>query len=256
MKKNNFLPALGYLLICGFLTLLGCAKSNIQMPKSLPPIVREYKHSTVYGGQVDMENTGVYIEAGDVYSVLATGRIDFWPSGAPPAYKYHDVRPEMGWPLMVRIGEHYKFNPFYNTNGITRISDQSGHIYLGYKNGPMTAFGRPLRPDYYTVNKGAFNVDIIVWEKPEWIKIIDFLSQMVLKDPGNKPIADAHQDAEKFGSIFIAEEKAKKEIAETETQISELKKEAQQEEKPEAKPSANEGQTTEGLPKEDKIAQL
>ncbi|MGD2186695.1 MAG: hypothetical protein PVI71_11240, partial [Desulfobacterales bacterium] len=81
MKRAKFLPALRYLLLCALLTLLGCATTNIQMPEPLPPIVREYKHATVFGGQAGMKDTGIYIEAGDVYSVLATGRIDFWPDG-------------------------------------------------------------------------------------------------------------------------------------------------------------------------------
>ena len=83
MKKINFLPAIRYLLVCTFLTLLfltllGCATSNIQLPKPLPPIVKEYKQVTVVGGRPGMKNTGVYLRPGAVYSILATGQIDFW----------------------------------------------------------------------------------------------------------------------------------------------------------------------------------
>ena len=78
MKKNNFLQALGTLLICAHLCLLGCTKPNIQPPKPLPPIVKEYKHVTVTGGTPGMKKTGIYIEDGDAYSMLATGSIDYW----------------------------------------------------------------------------------------------------------------------------------------------------------------------------------
>jgi hypothetical protein len=273
MKKDNFLPAGRYLLICAFLTLLlltllGCATPSIQLPKPLPPIVKEYKHTTVVGGSPGMKNTGVYLKPGDVYSILATGRIDYWGrrimsypgAQAPPGFKYHDVRPEMGWPLLVRIGEHYTFNPFYNRNGISRDVSQKttlfGYLYLGYRSGPMTAAGEPLRPDEYKDDVGAFSVDIIVYKEADWIKIADFLSQVVRKDPGNKPVAEAHEEAEKYASIARAEKLAAKEIEKTEQQISALKKEAVPTGKPEAQPSAGEQQPTEVFAKEDKIAQL
>jgi hypothetical protein len=269
MKKNKFLPAPGRLLICVFLTLLfltlvGCATPNIQLPKPLPPIVKEYKHVTVSGGSSGMKNTGVYLNKEDVYSILASGRIDYWGrrvtsfpgAEAPPGFKYHDVRPEQGWPFMVRVGEDYAFNPFLFTNGISRVSDQSGHLYLGYRSGPMTGAGEPLRPEEYRDDTGAFSVDIIVWREADWIKIADFLSQLTLKDPGNKPVADAHQDAERYASLARAEKQAKTEIEKTEQQISELKKEAEPAGKPEAPPSPKGKQPDEAVAKEDRIAQL
>jgi hypothetical protein len=269
MKKDNFSPAIRYLPICTILTLLfltfaGCTTTNIQLPEPLPPIVKEYKHVTVFGGSPGMKETGIYLEIGDTYSILATGRIDFWPRGAPAGFKYHDVRPELGWPLLVKVGEHYSFSPFFHRNGISRVSDQSGRLYLGYKNGEMTPFGEPLHSYYYTGNKGAFSVDIMVWKEANWIKITDFLSQIVIKDSGNKPLADAYQDAERYASIARAEQVAKKEIEKTEHQISELKKESGP---PAAQSSPGQQQIAEvfaksaekaaqAFTKEDRIAQL
>jgi hypothetical protein len=251
MKKDKFLPAVRYLLTCTFLTLLflvlmGCAKPNIQLPKPLPPIVKEYKHVTFLGSSTGMKDTGVYLEKGDAYSILATGRIYYGP-GRGPTFRDYDVRPEMGWRFLVRVAERYAFYPLNRTNGFTRISEQSGHIYLGYSLGHMTASGEPLEPENYIGNTGAFSVDIIVWKEADWIKITDFLSQMVRKDPDNKPVADAHQEAERYASIAHAEKQAAKEIEKTEQQISELKKEAGQ---------PGEKQPMEVVAKEDKIAQL
>jgi hypothetical protein len=262
MKKENFLPALSYLLICVFWTplfstLLGCAKPNIQMPKPLPPIVKEYKHATVVGGSPGVKNTGIYIEAGDAYSILATGSIDYWPHASahpvhkpPPGFKYHDVRPELGWPLVVRIGEVFASYPFYNTNAINRVSAQSGHLYLGYRSGSMTYAGEPKRPEEYRDDKGAFRVDIIVWKKPDWVQIADFFTSVNKKDPGNNTVQDALADAERYKSVYLAEEQAKKEIAATEKQIGDLMKEAAQ------KPLPQDEQPTQASSKEDKITQL
>lgn len=229
MKKEDFLPAIRYLLICTFLTLLfltllGCAKPNMQLPKSLPPIIKEYKHVTLIGSSPGMKKTGVYMEPGDLYSILASGSVDLWAKGAPPGFKYHDVRPELGWPLIVRIGEHPAFYPFYTRNGFSRESYQSGHIYVGCRDGQATGFGEPLSPEDYRDNMGAFSVDIIVWKGADWIKIADFLSQVLRKEPSNKAVADVHAEAEEYASIARAEQLAKKEIEKTEQKISELKK--------------------------------
>ena len=270
MKKDNVLPVLGYPLICAFLTLLflthaGCAKPNILLPKPLPPIVKEYKHATVLGGSPGMKNTGVYLEPGDFYSILASGSIDFWTVRAgqgglaanpPPGFKYHDVRPELGWPLIVRVGDQPAFYPFYNRNGFSRESYQSGQLYLGYRSGPMSAYGEPRNPGHYRDDKGAFSVDIIVWKEADWIKISDFLSQMVLKDPGNNSVADAHEEAERYASIARAEKLAKKEIENTEQQISELKKEPEPTGQSGAQPLPGEQQPVEVVSKVGKIAEL
>jgi hypothetical protein len=245
MKKDNFLPAMGYLLICAFLTLLGCATSNIQMPESPPPIIKKYKNVSILSSHIGMRNTGVYLESGDVYSVLATGSLDFGVWSA-----YRNVTPDLGWPIMMRIGDSYKFHPLQGNNSITSTSYQSGYLHMGYKRGPVSRLGEPDNPQYYGYTKGYFSVDIIVWQKLDWPQIADFFARMNEKSPGNKAVQDALADAERYKSLYLSEEKAKKEIAATQKQISELKKEPVQE------PSPQEEQPTEALSKEDKIAQL
>jgi len=278
MQKNNFLPATRCLLIFAFLTLLfltllGCAKPNLQLKKPLPPIVKEYKHVTIVGGSAGMKNTGVYLETGEIYSMLATGSIDYLnltgvsyaPMRIPPSnFKYHDVRPEMGWPLIVRIGQSSPFYPFNGRNGITLTNYRSGPIYLGYRSGSVNLYGEPRNPDEYRDDRGAFSVDIIVWKEADWTKITDFLSRLTQKDPGNKAIADAHQQAEQYASIARAEQVAKKEIEKTEQEISELTKESGS---PAAQPLPGQQQIAEvfaksaekaakDVAKEDRIAQL
>jgi uncharacterized caspase-like protein len=239
MKKDRFLPALGYLLISAFLAILGCTTSNLKLPESLPPIIKEYKNVPILGSQAGMKNTGIYIESGDLYSVLATGSMDF---GVWTAYR--NVTPEMGWPFMIRIGESYAFHPLRGNNSVTSTSYQSGYLHVGYQRGPVSSLGEPTNPQWYGYTKGYFGVDIIVWQKQDWVQIADFFVQ------------DAVADAERYKSIYLSEQKAKKEIAETEKQISELKKEVEPSKIPEAKPTPQEKQPAEALLKEDKIAQL
>ncbi len=157
---------------------------------------------------------------------------------------------------MVRIGDNFKFHPFDGNNGITATNHQSGNLYVGYSIGSVTRRGEPLYPAWYGITSGSFSVDIIVWEKLDWDQIADFFAEMKAKTPGNKAIQDALADAETYKSVFLSEEKAKKEIAATQKQISALKKEVKPSKEPEAKPSSQEKQPTEALSKEDKIVQL
>jgi len=251
MKKNNFLPAMGYLLIFAFLILQGCTKSNIQMPESMPPIIKKYKNVSILSSHIGMRNTGVYLESGDVYSVLATGSLDFgvWTH-------YRNVTPDLGWPIMMRIGDSYKFHPLHGNNSFTSTSYQSGYLHVGYKRGPVSRLGEPQNPQWYGYTKGSFSVDIIVWQKRDWPQIADFFARMNEKSPGNKAVQDALAEAERYKSLVLSEEKAKKEIAATQKQISALKKEVEPSKEPEAKPAPQEKQAAEGLSKEDKIAQL
>jgi len=252
MKKDNFLPILVYLFIFAFLTLLGCTKPNLQMPQPLPPLIREYRNVTILSNQAGMKNTRVYIQAGDAYSVLASGRMDF---GVFSTFQ-QDVTPELGWPFMARIGDSDKFHPLQGTNSSTTISYRSGNIYVGYKRGPVSRQGEPMNPSYYNYTKGSFNVDIIVWKKLDWVQITDFFTRMNEKTPGKEAIMDALAEAKSYKSMYSSADKAKKEIAATEMQISELKKEAQQEQKTEIKSVPREEQPEEDLSKEDKITRL
>ena len=91
----------------------------------------------------------------------------------------------------------------------------------------MSTYGEPRNPDEYRDDKGAFSVDIIVYKEADWIKIADFLSQLVRKDPGNKPMADAHEEAERYASIARAEKLAEKEIRKNRTADQRIKKRSQ-----------------------------
>ena len=110
--------------------------------------------------------------------------------------------------------------------------------------------------------QGAFQIDIIVWQKPDWIQIRNFLANMKNADPTNKTIADAFADAERYAAVAVAEVKAVKEIEETRQQIADLKKETPKDQKeaeksvPEIKPSPVPEATAEVASTNEKVAQL
>jgi len=262
MKWQRFILSFFYLFISSFLLITGCSKPILKMPKSLPPIIKEYKHVTLYGNRPGMRNTGIYLHEGDIYSILATGSIDVWPRGAPPLYKYHDVRPENGWPLMARFGKNLTFNPLWGSKSVHTYSTYSENLYLGIRDGDVDVYGRPLNTEYYNDNKGSFSVDIIVWEREDWIQITDFFEKMKEKDPNNKAIIDAFNQANRRKGIYLAEAKASKEIEETKKELKKLKEEPEKEKEqaiktaPEEKPVLKAKPSPVEAKKQDKVAQL
>ena len=232
------------------------------IPQPLPSAVKEYRHIKLYGGHAGMKDTGVYLQQGDLYSIFATGTIDYAPKAGARS-QYHDVRPEQGWPFMVRIGGSRRFSPFFGgLNGVSIISTHTGTIYVGYKSGPVDESGTPRNPSYYRDDRGAFHIDIIVWQTADWVQIRDALMDIKKADPTSKPIADALWDAERFAAYAEAENKASEEIAKTQTQIADLKKETKEEQKKaakdvsEIKPAPPMKASTEALSSNEKVAQL
>ena len=247
--------------IFSVLMIAGCSTPIVKMPEHLPDSIKKYKHVSVNAGFPGMKNTGVYLNKGDTYSILATGSIDYCPGGN---CNYHDVRPEYGWPLLAKIGEYTYFNPLDGGYNADTISDTlySGYLYLGYRSGRVDGYGDPLNPEKYNDDSGAFKVDIIVWKNDDWIQIADFFKKMKEKDPNNQAIMDAFSLANERKEIVLAEAVASKEIEETKKEIQELK------EKPEKGAELALKPTTEDNPlyrikpsaiesvKQEKVAQL
>ena len=95
-----------YLAVIFCLTALGCAPlPGLNMPEPLPPIVREHKHITIR--QKRAVNTGIYLNKGDVYSILA----DTF------AKRYY---------MTAKIGDEGVSSDPYHTNAA-----RSGYLHLG-----------------------------------------------------------------------------------------------------------------------------
>ena len=222
MKWQRFLSLLFYPFILYFLALTGCSRPILKMPKSLPPIIKEYKHMTIHGDWPGMQNTGVYLDKGDIYALLGTGEIDAWPSN-PNKYRGL-VRP--GNRTIGRIGK----NPYFGIgtflfNGYASYAYRSGYLYLGIKDGAHDRYGGALNPEYFKDNVGSIRVDIIVWEREDWVEITDFFTEMRKLDPENEIIENAFIYAEKRKELYLAELKASNEIEQTKKEIQKLKDE-------------------------------
>ena len=78
MKRIKLPSWANYLFIFCFLILIGCSTPSIlRIPEPLPPVIKEYKHITLYGFRPGMVNTEIYLDKDDLYSIFATGRIFF-----------------------------------------------------------------------------------------------------------------------------------------------------------------------------------
>jgi hypothetical protein len=215
----------------------------------------------IFGDRPGMQNTKIYMNEKDLYSILATGSIDLWPKGPD----YHDVRPEQGWPLMARIGKkNWYFSPLSGCycNAFTQNSHYSGYLYLGVRDGKVDRYGNPSYPNYCRDNIGSFSVDIIVWKTDDYVQIADLLEKMKEKDPKNRAIVQAFNDATYKRNLFLAAAKASKEIEQTKKEIRELREESQREKETITKsvekkePSLGTKPVAPELSKDKKIAEL
>ena len=202
----------------------GCSSPNISLDtrKPLPPVIKTYKHLTLRGGQVGMQKTGVFIDKNDVYTIMATGRIDFCPMGN---CNLHDIRPELGWTLIARIGSNSSFfMPLPGEkNSASTESLLSGELFIGYQNqtGELTKInGEPYYPESYRDDAGSFSVDIIVWSKKDYVQIADFLSEQMQRDPESKALQDSQAYFSKVKKVILAEKKAAEEMETTRQEIS------------------------------------
>jgi len=106
--------------------VLGCSTAPVlKMPESLPPIVKEYKHITIYGNHPGMVNTGVYLNKGEYLGIFVKGELI-----GPAQFPMGPIQR-----LLVRFGEASKQNPvfrykyYYAYNPVQ--ADHSGYLYMG-----------------------------------------------------------------------------------------------------------------------------
>jgi hypothetical protein len=232
MKAKRISFIIFYFINLCILTALGCGGPRlIESSKDMPDSIREYKRLILYGNRPGMVNTGIHLNSGDTYSILATGSVDLWRAeyGAPADFKYHDVGPEQGWPFMARIGmvEGWKsyFTPLRRRNGVTLKAFSTGNLYVGVRDGEVDSFGDPLNYSYYKDNGGFFKVDIIVWKTDNWIQISEFFKELAKRHPDNVAVAHAFHHANSYAEIMNASQQTSKEIEETKKEIDALKQE-------------------------------
>lgn len=263
MNRQRLFSLLYYVFIMFVFVVNGCFNPVLPIAEneSLPPIVKTFKTTAITGGFSGMRNTGVYINKGDTYTVYATGSIDYCPSGS---CGYNNVKPKDGWPIIAKIGENgFPFRLLMEGKNSRTVSSlvYSGNLFLGYVQGKMDISGNPKNPEYYVDDSGSFTIDIIVWEKEDYVRIAAFQNEMKERDPGNKAIHDALEFANRMKKIQIAEAETSKAVDQTKKQIDELKIELKKKEqvvKTETlkQPRIQPKQSTDDIADEEKIKAL
>ena len=227
MNRQKLLFILCCFFASALLILNGCSKSILPISKNepLPPIIKSYKHTAIVSGLAGMRNTGVFINKGETFTIMATGEIDYCPG---KSCGYNNVRPEDGWPIMAKIGKDGLMYRLLSKgrNSITDVRYDSGYLFLGYSEGKVDWHGNALNPEYYEDDRGKFSIDIIVWQKKDYVRIASFFEKMKAREPSNKAISDALVYINRLKDIQIAEAEASKEVDETKKMIRELKEEA------------------------------
>ncbi|MCF8062499.1 MAG: hypothetical protein K9M82_08290, partial [Deltaproteobacteria bacterium] len=217
--NRRWLPSPAFLL--AILLLSGCVKPVLTMPDQPPQIVKSYRSVTLQAGWAGMKNTGVRLEDGDVYSLFATGRMDYCPQGGCES---RNVTPDLGWPLITRVGDGSYRSPFFGRRlGILRHADGDGDLYVGYRQGPLQVDGTPRRPDWYRNDIGAFHVDVVVWARDDYDAIVSFLETMVKRTPENVALRDGLEYARDWKKIYADAQKASEAIEATKEEIATLK---------------------------------
>ncbi|MBW1753934.1 MAG: WD40 repeat domain-containing protein, partial [Deltaproteobacteria bacterium] len=201
-RPRNFVLIICCLFIYFLIVIIGCSAPVIQITQPLPDNVKEYKTIKIYGNIPGMKNTGIYLNEGDTFSILATGSIDL-QYGGPSSFKYHDVKPEDGWPFMMRIGNKPYKTPLQGKNAETLSADYSGNLYLGVRDGKVDLYGSPLQPHYYDDNYGHFKVHILIWAANDYVEMADFFKKLKESDPQNKSFNDAYHSAVQKKENFL-----------------------------------------------------
>ena len=191
--------------------------SVINMPKPLPDIVKSYKSITINARNVGMLNTGVQVQEGDYITILAKGAINLWPSWTPGAQTSDGYTPTtdtgnfLRGPKRILVFQLKEKVPVRSYTGPELIEVQEkGDIYLGYKDGGLDSFGKPLKPEYYRDNTGALYVDIIVWKSKDPNRIAKFFEESSLARPEDKTLKEVAQEFKIWQEKAIEAERVEK----------------------------------------------
>ena len=171
-----------YFLIFSVLMAAGCASSStVKRPESLPPAVKEAMVVKLYGTETEMVNSGISLNKGEPYSIVAGGFLMI------EGHQFFFLNE--GFLLEARIGQEPYFTPlsgtYYSLNGTTRIAHANGNLYLAVdfhrRSGSMPT-------------TGEVKVLIIVWKTDDWDQIVGSLQRLKKKEANSFEAARIRRD--------------------------------------------------------------
>ena len=148
----------------------GCAPSStLKRYGTLPPTVKEAMIVKLYGSEGEMANSGIYLNEGEPYSIVASGGA--YSEFHGPMYLSKDFL------LEARIGQKPYFTPlsgtYYSLNGTTRIAHANGNLYL--------ALDFHRRAGSFPTSGEVF-VLIIAWKTDDTAQIVGSLQRLKEKE--------------------------------------------------------------------------
>jgi hypothetical protein len=172
-----------------------------------------------------MKSTGVYLEAGEHYSLFAKGEIH--PNPANPRSV---IKP--GRRTIASIGRNSYFRLHeYSFSGAPNFAHQSGKLHLGILDGPTDKYGNAQEVKWFGDNTGSIIVDIIVWKREDWAQIADFLEKLNSLNPDSDLIDSALAIAQNRRELSVVEKETSEALVRVEKEIEELKKSSDEGEK-------------------------
>jgi len=160
-------------LIFSVLMAAGCASVHtLKRYGTLPPTVKEAMVVKVYGSKGEMVNSGIYLNEGEPYSIVAA-------AGLSRGTYYFSFFNE-AFLLEARIGQEPPYTPLsgthYTLNGTTRIAHANGNLYLA-----LEIYSLPL-DGLVQVGISSVDVFIIVWKTDDMAQIVGSLQRLKEKE--------------------------------------------------------------------------
>jgi len=149
----------------------GCAPHyTVKRYGTLPPTIKEATVIKLRGNEIEMVNSGIYLNEGEPYSIVASGYLYSHLHGALYLHE--------GLSLEARIGQEQGFAPLsgthYSLNGTTKIAHTNGNLYLA-----LDLYRRPVS---LTFDEGYFTVVIIAWKTDDRAQIVGSLQRLKEKE--------------------------------------------------------------------------
>jgi hypothetical protein len=220
MKPQFPLAALlGLILFSIGVVVLSCSAPMVKMPEKQPAIVKHYAELHLSGKSPYLKKSGIYLKEGDLYTVLATGKVN-------TNYKKYGKH---GWEgpgvrMLVFAGRSLASTIWINNIFKSNVTGELGFVV---RDGPFDyGRGKALNPNWYQSNRGGFDVAVIVWEKEDYAQIAEFLRLMHALNPTVSVLDDVALIAENHRKIQAAQSAANRQVDETREMISELKKQS------------------------------
>lgn len=190
MKTGALNPALNFSILLWVLVAACYSSPVMKATDTLPPIVKEYKHLNISPWKKDMVDTGIYLEKGDFFTVLA------------------DDSSKRGT-LWVQIEHIYNLSEYFSPAPI------SGKLYVG----------QPT----FSSRQASTGIDIIVWREKNWDQISGFLQNIKAKAKDNNEIEKTWSIAKRYKELDFAIQNTSKEIENRKSEIQQMRNELKEE---------------------------